>query len=139
MKTTLIYWPMLTLIAWTFVLYIILGARKRTAFKQGDTDIEAKALNPKAWPDAVVKVSNNIGNLFEAPVLFYALTVVLAQIDAVSMLTLALAWAYVALRVIHSMIHITSNYVPARFGMFMISTIVLITMTILAMVHLAGS
>ena len=53
-------------------------------------------------------------------------------------LNLYLAWAYVVLRILHSLIHATVNKVPLRFGIFLISTLCLLVMTVNALIHLLG-
>lgn len=61
------------------------------------------------------RAADNFRNLFELPVLFYLAIVVAALTDEVTDLTLALAWVFVTLRVVHSAIHCTYNKVMHRF------------------------
>jgi hypothetical protein len=72
-----------------------------------------------------VQASDNFKNLFEAPVLFYALCAVLASAPDVSPVFVVGAWLYVALRCIHSFIHLTYNRVMHRFAVYVLSTVVL--------------
>jgi hypothetical protein len=65
-----------------------------------------------------VNIADNFRNLFETPVLFYALCLSLAVTQSASPLMLAGLWAYVALRVVHSVIHCTYNRVMHRFAAF---------------------
>ena len=75
-----------------------------------------------------VASSDNYRNLFEAPVLFYALCGFLAITQLTTVLLLACAWGYVFLRASHTLIHLTSNKVIRRFQLFFASSIVLYVM-----------
>jgi hypothetical protein len=75
-----------------------------------------------------VQAADNFRNLFEMPVLFYALCGFLAITKLTSPLLLACAWGYVFLRACHTWIHITNNKVIRRFQLFVASTIVLYVM-----------
>lgn len=72
--------------------------------------------------------ADHFRNLFEVPVLFYALCGFLAITKLTTLLLLACAWGYVVLRACHSWIHLTSNKVIRRFQAFVASTIVLYVM-----------
>lgn len=72
--------------------------------------------------------ADNFRNLFEVPVLFYALCGFLAITQLTSVLLLACAWGYVLLRAVHTYIHLTNNKVIRRFQVFVASTFVLYVM-----------
>ena len=74
------------------------------------------------------RASDNFRNLFEVPVLFYALCGFLAITKLTTLLLLACAWGYVFLRACHTWIHLTNNKVIRRFQVFIASTIVLYVM-----------
>ena len=96
------------------------------------------SLDSKAWPAGVVKVSNNIGNQFEIPVLFYILCVVLYISAGGAGAAIALAWAYVLSRYAHAFVHVGSNYVPVRMGIFFFGCFILLVMTLMAATALAS-
>lgn len=83
---------------------------------------------PGSDPDASLFTSRNFINLFELPVLFYVVTMMYYVTQRVDPLVVYLAWAYVGFRAVHSLIHITSNYLPARAGVFALSVGVLLTL-----------
>lgn len=83
-----------------------------------------------------VAASDNYRNLFEAPVLFYALCGYLAVTQLTTVLLLACAWGYVFLRAAHTFIHLTSNKVIRRFQLFFASSIVLFAMWLLFLIRL---
>ena len=128
MNASLIFWPALAQIALTLSIYIILARRKAGAIRARAVNMQEAALDNRAWPESVVKVSNNLANQFEAPVLFYALCLTLHAIGGVNLAALLLAWLYVGLRVVHAAIHIGSNHVPRRLKVFVLSTGVLLTL-----------
>jgi hypothetical protein len=75
-----------------------------------------------------VQASDNFKNLFEMPVMFYALCAVLLATQQASAPLVAAAWAYVALRYVHSLIQCTYNLVQHRFLAFISSTLLLLSM-----------
>ena len=74
------------------------------------------------------RAADNYKNLFETPVLFYLALVVAFASGQVTDLTVGLAWAYVAIRVVHSVIHCGYNRVRDRFYAFLASNLVLWTL-----------
>ena len=71
-----------------------------------------------------LNAADNFRNLFEVPVLFYALCITAFAAGAASVLLVTLAWAYVALRCAHSFIHCTYNNVNHRFAVYTISSLI---------------
>lgn len=131
MDSHYIFFPMLAQITLTLGMYIVLALRKTQALRAKTMNLKEAALDNKAWPESVVKVSNNIANQFESPVLFYALCLILFAINGVTLLSVALAWVFIALRYLHMKIHIGSNHVPKRLKVFVMSQGVLLLMTAL--------
>jgi len=76
--------------------------------------------------------ADNYNHLMEQPTLFYAVALSLALIGQGSGLNAALAWAYVALRIVHSLIQATVNAATARFAVFMASSVVLLALAVRA-------
>ena len=74
----------------------------------------------------VAVVSRHLVNLYEAPMLFYAGTAIAFAAGAAGVSLVALGWAYVGLRLIHSFIHLGSNDVLWRFRVFALSWLVLL-------------
>jgi hypothetical protein len=132
MSSSHIFWPVLAQILLTLVMFIILGARKARAVKAAQVDRRQAALDSRVWPEDVVKVSNNIANQFEVPVLFYVLCLVLHSIHAAGTVAVVLAWFFVASRYAHAYVHVGSNYVPVRMRLFMAGCVVLLAMLVVA-------
>lgn len=131
MNKNLIFLPVLVQILLTIVVFVALGIVKSRAVKLGQVDLEKRALHPDVWPDYVLKVSNNIHNQFETPVLFYALALVLWALDSVDASALFFAWGFVFTRIVHVYIHTGSNIVPARRRVFAAGCIFLLLLTLL--------
>ena len=125
----LIFFPLLAHVFLVFFLFIKLGAVKSAAVKAGLVDRSKAALDNSAWPESVLKVSNNINNQFQIPMLFYALSFTLFLTQSVNTFVLLLMTLFVITRYVHSYIHITSNYVPHRFKAFVLGTLLLLVVT----------
>lgn len=135
---TQIFWPMLVQIALTVFVFFILAARKAEAVKSGEENRDKAALDNKAWNENVVKASNNIDNQFQTPVLFYILSLLLYHLEAVTIFSLSLAWAYAVSRYVHAYIHLGSNYVPNRLRVFLFGFVMLILMLGVAVLKMLG-
>ena len=127
-----IFWPVLVQILLTIVGFMLMGVQKAKAVKANDVDMTKTALNNDAWPEYVMKVTNNVRNQFQVPLLFYVLCFVFYSINAVTTTVLYLAWAFVISRIVHAYIHMSSNYVPARFRVFTLGFVILVVMAIFA-------
>lgn len=132
MTSSHIFWPVLAQVFLTLVMFIVLGVRKARAVKAGAVNRKEAALDNRVWPDDVVKVSNNIANQFEVPVLFYVLCLVIYSIGAVGVVAVTLAWLFALSRYAHAYVHVGSNYVPVRMRFFLFGCLVLLAMLILA-------
>jgi hypothetical protein len=88
-------------------------------------------LRPKLSP-RMRFITDNYNHLFEQPVLFYALVVYLYLSGMADDLQVQMAWLYFLTRMIHSLIHLTSNNVSARALTFVISSMILIGMILRA-------
>lgn len=130
MNSNYIIWPVLAQIFLTLIMFIMLGARKAKAVKAGEVNLKHTALNNRQWSEDVVKVSNNIANQFELPVLFYILCLVLYATNTVSLVAVVLAWLFTLSRFAHAYVHIGSNYVPMRLRLFLVGCFVLIGMLV---------
>lgn len=128
MHPSSIFFPVLVQILLTLFVYIRVGMVKTMAAASGDVDLKKTALHSDAWPDEVLKVTNNLRNQFESPVLFYALCFVLHAVGGVTFFSLLLAWGFVATRVAHLVVHTGSNYVPLRRRIFTIGCVLLLVM-----------
>jgi len=119
---------MLAHILLVILLFLKLGMEKSKAIKAGNVDRQKAAMDTNAWPLAVQKISNNIKNQFETPVLFYVLSIIFYIISGADALVLTLALIYLVSRCFHAYVHIGSNFVPWRFRSFLLGMLVLLVM-----------
>ncbi len=124
--------PVLALAAWTLVMWLWMYATRIPAIRRAGLD--ASQLREKSdldvLPRSVRQVADNYNHLHEQPVVFYAVALAMHVSGLATPLDLGLAWAYVALRVVHSLYQATVNVVPVRFALFTLATLPLIALTI---------
>jgi hypothetical protein len=124
-----IFYPVVALVALTFVVGVRMYFARVGAARAGTVKIKDFRLGESAnVPPEVALPNRNFMNLLETPVLFYLACVVLFVTDAVDGLALALAWAYVAARAAHSVVHLTYNNVMHRLAAFAASLAVLLAL-----------
>ncbi|PKP89121.1 MAG: hypothetical protein CVT77_18695 [Alphaproteobacteria bacterium HGW-Alphaproteobacteria-16] len=125
--------PVIALLAWTMVMWLWMYATRIPAMNAAGIDSknliggDGGSLRAKL-PDTVSWKADNYNHLHEAPTLFYAVAIVLAIIGQGDGFNTVLAWAYVALRVAHSIVQATVNRVIVRFALFALSSLVLIAL-----------
>ncbi len=124
--------PLVTMVFLTFAVWVYMYALRLPEISR--RGIDPQDLRDRAEAHTILTASadasNNLKNLFEMPVLFYlaAMTAMLLMIQ--DSLLVGLAWGFVILRVIHSVIQCSYNRVTHRFAMYMLSNIFLILMWI---------
>jgi hypothetical protein len=127
--------PMAALIAWTLVMLVWMLATRLPAMKAAGIDL-AKLVGTKAadadrgLPPRIQWIAHNHNHLMEQPTLFYAVCTVIALSGTGNGVNAAIAWAYVALRVLHSLVQATVNRVRPRLMLFLASTIALAALTL---------
>jgi hypothetical protein len=118
--------PLVVQVLLTIVLYVVLVVRKKRAARAGEVNEARRALFEDAWPDHVIQVNNCIRNQFEVPVLFYVLALSLCVLDAVDGWAVGVAWAFVASRIAHALVHTTRNHVPTRRRIFTVGVVLVL-------------
>lgn len=129
--------PAVVLIGWTLVmlgwmLATRLPAMRRAGIRMGSLVGSRAADADRSLPAEAQWKAHNYNHLLEQPVLFYALCGILTLAGRASPAAIALAWAYVALRVAHSLVQATSNRVKPRFILFAVSSGCLVLLTLVA-------
>lgn len=121
-----ILYPVFALVGFTLAIMARLGVLRYAAVKSGSVDPRFFALyRGYDEPEKLAVHSRHVVNLFEAPLLFYVVCVVAFQTGQSGFLLQGLAWTYVALRFIHSYVHLTSNTVLLRFRIFILGMLTL--------------
>ena len=125
--------PVAALVLWSFVMWAWLYATRipaiRAANRPMDPAMSAADLNAFIPPQVRWK-ADNYNHLMEQPTLFYATALGLALAGQGDGLNLWLAWAYVGLRVVHSLVQATVNRIVVRFSIFMLASLVLVAFTV---------
>ena len=122
-----ILYPAVAMALMTMLLLLGLGMRRFVA-------VRTRKVNHRYYqtydisdgePPSLRRHTRNVQNLFEAPPLFYIVLIAIYVAGRVDQAVLIAAWAYVALRMVHSCIHLTYNLVPHRFLVYASSVMVL--------------
>ena len=126
-----IFLPAAALVALTFVVAtLLLRARFRAGSRRQVTLGDFRYGESERVPPEARLPSRNYVNLLEMPLLFYVACVVLYVLGAVDVAAIALAWAYVAARALHSLIHLTYNNVFHRLAAFAAGNVLLLVIWI---------
>ena len=132
-----ILYPAFAMMALTFLCMFRLGLMRYAAVRRGEIDPRFFVLfRGYEEPDKLAVASRHVVNLFEAPLLFYVITVMAFVTGQSGTWVVGLAWAYVALRVFHTYIHLTTNVVLTRFRIFVVSMFVLIALWAIVLTNL---
>ena len=127
--------PVVTLAAWTMVMWLWMYATRVPAMRAAKIDtaglVGGTGRNlDGVVPDKVQWIAHNYNHLHEAPTVFYAVALVLAIVGQGDGLNATLGWAYVALRIVHSLFQALVNRVAVRFLIFVLSSLVLIALVV---------
>ena len=137
--------PMAVLAMWTMIMWVWMYAVRIPAINKLPKPTEAGA--DQGWTGAMLEnilprevqwKAHNYNHLHEAPTVFYAVALALAMIGAGDGLNAKIAWAYVGLRIVHSVWQATVNKVMPRFILFALSSLCLIALCLhllLALYH----
>jgi hypothetical protein len=112
--------PAFLQVALTISVLLVLGARRRAAFTARKVGKDAM-LNDRAWPDDVLKASNNYKSQFELPVLFFAASTLIVAMYAITPSQILFAWVFIFARVAHTAAHLWKNTLSVRFLSFFTS------------------
>jgi hypothetical protein len=140
MASRSILWPMIAQVALVAIVWI-----RMFVVRLGE--MGEKRLEPQSIRNSVlganaftrVEASDNFKNLFEVPVLFFAVCLALAATSQVTGAQVVLAWIFVASRALHSLIHLTYNQVMHRFYAYAVGTVTVFAMWALFAVSLASA
>lgn len=128
--------PAAVLVLWSLIMLLWLAATRLPGMSKAGIDLKTAPpggrgidLEP-VLPAKTNWISHNYTHLMEQPTLFYAVVAILALAGAGSGLNLTLAWAYVGLRIVHSLWQALVNITAIRFLIFLVSTLCLFVLAI---------
>lgn len=127
MTQNTIFSPFLAMMFLTLLVWVYLYIRRIsfiTRRKIGSQDLSVPGALAQISPPSVSNPADNFKNLFEIPVLFYALVLYLFITQQVDNVYVNAAWIFVAFRALHSAVHCTFNLIMLRFYLYLIATLV---------------
>lgn len=129
--------PAAVLVLWTLIMLAWVAISRFPAMARTGMNLKNAAPGGRGQnldgvlPDSVQWKSHNYTHLVEQPTLFYATALILTIMGA-GALDVLLAWAYVGIRIVHSLWQATVNKLPVRFSLFMLSTACLLVLAVRA-------
>ncbi len=125
--------PVVALVAWSLVMWVWLYATRIPAMRAAkvpmDPNLTTADLNA-AIPPHVRWKADNYNHLMEQPTIFYAIALTLAVAGQGDGMNAWIAWGYVGLRVVHSLVQATVNAIMVRWAIFMLSSLLLVALTL---------
>ncbi|HVH04910.1 MAG TPA: MAPEG family protein [Myxococcota bacterium] len=134
MDPAAIIFPAIALFFWTFANGVRMARLRVGAVNRREIPLGYYELYEGTETPAVRLASRHVQNLFEVPPLFYVVVLFLYVTGSVGPVAVGLAWAYVALRVVHTFVHLGTNVVPRRLAVFALSNFVLAGLWVLLLV-----
>lgn len=123
--------PVFVQIGLTYCLGLWMAKTRRAAFVRGDVLWQDIALKQRPWPEQAQKLAQAFQNQFEIPVLFYVLVAFAILTQKADLLFVVLAWVFVAARIAHAYVFVTSNHVPTRGLTYIAGTLLLLVMWVI--------
>jgi len=124
-------YPMFTMVILTFLVAINLFRLRHKAVKAGEVRLSQFRLNTGDMPDKIIQTANNYANLFEVPMLFYVVCATAIALGIQTPIMVVVAWVFVVARIIHSLIHLTSNNVIFRLYAYVLGSICVLILWVL--------
>ena len=125
--------PVVALAAWSMVIWAWMFATRLPAIRAANMTMDntlPRGQQMSTLPARVRWKSDNYTNLMEQPTIFYAVAISLAVLGGGGDINATLAWAYVGLRVVHSLVQCLINKVELRFAMYILSNVPLVWLTV---------
>ena len=136
MSIEAILMPMFAQVALTFVLLFWMGFLRTRALRSGAVKPEQIALREPHWPLRVLQIGNAFHNQLELPVLFYVVTLLALMTETLDVILYVLSWMFVLSRFLHAYIHVTSNRLDRRGGVFGVGAIALLLMWVIVVARI---
>ncbi|MGH8494732.1 MAG: MAPEG family protein [Gammaproteobacteria bacterium] len=126
MAQTAILGPFFTTMLLTLIVWVYMYARRIRFIAHNKVSLRDLAVPgelARISPPAVSNPSDNLKNLFEVPVIFYALSLYLYAANEVDAVYVGAAWIFASFRALHSAVHCTFNLVILRFYLYLTATL----------------
>jgi hypothetical protein len=125
--------PVIVLVLWSLVMWAWLYATRIPAMQKAKIQLDPNATTADLTaklPPSVRWKADNYNHLMEQPTIFYATALALAVMGQGGGLNATLAWGYVGLRVLHSLVQATVNVIMLRWALFMAASLVLLALAV---------
>lgn len=141
MERSEILLPVAVLVAWSLLMMFWMVATRLPAMRAKGISLRTAVGGRPGLLDGMIDErvqwkAHNYIHLMEQPTLFYAIAITLALIGEGDGTNALIAWAYVGLRVVHSLIQATVNIVRYRFLVFTLASLALLALTVQALIAL---
>jgi len=127
--------PLFVEVLLTFGVMLGMMYFRTSTLQRGETRLEEIALREPNWPARATQFANSFANQFELPVLFYVLTILEIVTHNADLPFVVLAWAFVAMRILQAVVHVTSNNVRLRGAYYGVGAFVLFVMWVIYIVR----
>lgn len=140
MAAEAIFFPAIAMFLLTMSVFLLMGYSRYRATATREMDARYyKLYNQGEETPRLRQISRHVHNHFEVPPLFYVVVIIFYVTGQVTPLAVGLAWAFVALRLVHTVVHLGGNVVTRRFMVFIASFSVLAVMWLYLLVRLLGA
>ena len=136
MTVPMILLPLFVQVALTFGLFFWMGSVRVACLRRGERSVGDIVLGQPNWPPRVQQISNAFHNQLQLPTLFYVLVVLALFTRKADVLFVVLAWVFVVSRIVHAIVHTTTNRLTHRFYVFLFGAAVLLLMWIIFAVRI---
>jgi hypothetical protein len=123
--------PVFVQVALTFALLVWMGRLRVAAVRRGEVHPSDIALGQQNWPPHIAQSGNAYRSQFELPVLFYLVSLLSLFTARASLTLVVLGWLFVATRLLHALIMVTTNNVPRRFFVFLAGALIVMLMWVI--------
>lgn len=130
MSVQMVLLPVFVQIGLTFALLVAMVLARRQTLLAGETRIRDIALREPNWPKRVTQLANCYGNQFELPLLFYVLIALALPLRHADLFIVLMSWVFVATRLVHAGVFVTSNDFGRRSTVWIAGGLVLLAMWI---------
>jgi hypothetical protein len=131
MSLATVFAPVFVQVALTFALLFWAGSMRVNAVRSGAVKMRDVALRQPNWPPRAMQITNAYQNQLELPVLFYLLVTIAFFTAHMTATLVVLSWLFVLSRLLHALIHVTTNEVRRRFFVFAAGAMILLLMWVL--------
>lgn len=129
-------YPMFAMVLLTYAVGIIVLVGRVKAVRTKQISVKYfKVFKGTEVPDTIVAGTNHFSNLFETPILFYIVSLLILVFNMETSLLIGLGWAYVVARIGHAYVHMTYNHILHRMLIFWLSILIILLMWILFVIE----